>query len=415
MSKLFHDTIAGIRGVAGLPGVPLHVTACITDLLAQLDSDMHRLSAQATQDFPLPFHPMAGMRLPHTTFELVAPLTSTPLSSLWHVRQQIWPEPRPLWRPAVAKFIPLQGRSPDKRDALLKRIRREAKAAGYLINNPHVVELYQSCVICSANGEPIVVALVYEDHDCDLLAFAEQIKYVFPPRLLRHLMWQTCEACSYLHHPAIGLVHRDIKPANILIALGPGERTGKPSTGEIEGSHAGGGNIRGSNAKIADPGSIMELDPEAMDADLTHQGILGTLSYMSPEQIQGTTNPASDIYSLGAAWYHAVSGVTPFSSTGTSPTGSELFHMLQRGEFPPPLTSRTSAQQYLPEPIITLIDDMMIREATLRPSATECLLRLEDMALPRDPEESLAQTLIFEGHIGEVATDSTSTSSGKLP
>jgi len=48
MSTSFHETIAAIRGVASLPGVPPHVTTYINDLTAQLDSGVERISAQAT-------------------------------------------------------------------------------------------------------------------------------------------------------------------------------------------------------------------------------------------------------------------------------------------------------------------------------------------------------------------------------
>lgn len=98
-----------------------------------------------------------------------------------------------------------------------------------------------------------------------------------------HYVDQVLSALAFAH--ACGVVHRDIKPANILIAA--------------EGI-----------VKLTDFG----IARAASDRKLTHTGFaLGSLPYMSPEQIQSETVDArSDIYSLGVTCYEAITGIRPF-------------------------------------------------------------------------------------------------------
>ena len=98
-----------------------------------------------------------------------------------------------------------------------------------------------------------------------------------------HYMDQVLSALAFAH--ARGVVHRDIKPANILI-----------TTEQV--------------VKLTDFG----IARAAKDQKLTSTGFaLGSLPYMSPEQIQSETVDArSDIYSLGVTCYEAVTGARPF-------------------------------------------------------------------------------------------------------
>jgi serine/threonine-protein kinase len=93
---------------------------------------------------------------------------------------------------------------------------------------------------------------------------------------------------QYAH--ASGVVHRDIKPANVLVG-------------------------RGGEVKITDFGIAR---PDV--SDLTHEGqMLGSPSYMSPEQVRGReVGPSSDLFSLGVVLYAWLSGTKPFAADSVS-------------------------------------------------------------------------------------------------
>ena len=105
-----------------------------------------------------------------------------------------------------------------------------------------------------------------------------------------------------------GLIHRDVKPANILATLN---------------------NDLVTDVKISDFGSVFD-----QTSDRTQVFRVGSLAYMSPEQLDGSTLDArSDLYALAAVLYHLVAGRPPFDATSQMALMNQIYH----GE-PPPLT-----------------------------------------------------------------------------
>lgn len=110
-----------------------------------------------------------------------------------------------------------------------------------------------------------------------------------------HLVRQACRALGEAHQR--GIVHRDIKPDNVFVTEVAGERD---------------------FVKVLDFG-IAKIMMDATQ-NLTHEGmILGTPTYMSPEQAMGVdVDPRSDIYSLGGVLYFALTGSPPFADKDLS-------------------------------------------------------------------------------------------------
>jgi eukaryotic-like serine/threonine-protein kinase len=103
-----------------------------------------------------------------------------------------------------------------------------------------------------------------------------------------------------------GLIHRDVKPANILAVL--------------QGEHV-------IDVKISDFGSVLDTMSER-----TQVFRVGSLAYMSPEQLDGSTlDSRADQYSLAALLYHLVAGRPPFDAV----TQPALMHQIYNGEAPP--------------------------------------------------------------------------------
>src|SRR5262249_40898275 len=112
-----------------------------------------------------------------------------------------------------------------------------------------------------------------------------------------------------------GVVHRDLKPANILLAA---DAHGETQIREEETAETAPGSsirvpLRPSAAKITDFGLAKRLDEE--QARTRTGDVLGTPSYMAPEQAAGRTReigPGADISALGAILYEMLTGTPPF-------------------------------------------------------------------------------------------------------
>jgi serine/threonine protein kinase len=105
--------------------------------------------------------------------------------------------------------------------------------------------------------------------------------------LIVEIGFKCAMALGYVYRQ--GLIHRDVKPANLLAVLNNGTIT---------------------DVKISDFGSVLNLA-----SDVTQVYRVGSLAYMSPEQLDGGTLDArADMYSLGAVLYHMIAGRPPFDA-----------------------------------------------------------------------------------------------------
>ena len=156
------------------------------------------------------------------------------------------------------------------------RFLHEAKTIA-LLKHPHVVQVYE---FGSHEGRPFF-SLEYLEGG----SLADKLRGVpQPPAQAAQMVQALAHAMQAAHER--GIVHRDLKPANVLIAA-----DGAP--------------------KITDFGVAKQGD-SAMTAT---GDVLGTPSYMAPEQAEGKTKlvgPAADIYALGAILYELLTGRAPF-------------------------------------------------------------------------------------------------------
>jgi serine/threonine-protein kinase len=166
----------------------------------------------------------------------------------------------------------------DEREAVLNRFRQEAQAVGRLVH-PRIVQIYD--FIEDENAAYIIMELVHGKTLSQHLAAKEN----FGLREIAQIIAQTLDGIGYAHGQ--GVVHRDMKSANIMIN----------NDGRI---------------KINDFG-IARIE----SSTLTKVGdLIGTPSYMSPEQFSGEeVGGSSDLYSIGVIAYELLTGRKPFSGT----------------------------------------------------------------------------------------------------
>lgn len=177
------------------------------------------------------------------------------------------------------------------------------------------------------------------------------------------LMCQAASALNYAHQH--GIIHRDIKPDNMLLRA----------------QETGNGNDRSDTLKLTDFG----LARLAQDAFSTASGqLLGTPTYMSPEQFQGADpDERSDIYSLGVVLYEVATGYLPFEIK----TLSDAAYKHTSVEPPLPLMVRPDLPPQLGNIILRCLDKRPQNRFT---SAGELLTALQTVLLNLRPLPGLA-------------------------
>ena len=164
------------------------------------------------------------------------------------------------------------------------------------------------------------------------------------PRYAADLVATVARAAQFAHER--GIVHRDLKPANILLTRGGAPRIADFGLARLE------------EPMLGDDGSARESAPSSPPRVLTVTGaILGTPSYMAPEQADGrraAIGPCTDIYALGAILYEMLTGRPPFRGTGVL----ETLEMVRSGDPVPPI----QLQPRIPRDLDTICLKCLARE-----------------------------------------------------
>ncbi len=191
----------------------------------------------------------------------------------------------------------------------LRRFRHESQALGRL-QHSGIAQIYDAGTADTGYGpQPYFAMELVRGESLDRFAATHPMN----AQQKLALMARICEAVHHAHQR--GLIHRDLKPGNILI-----EETGQP--------------------KILDFGVARLTEAEAQLTVQTEVGqIVGTLAYMSPEQVTGDpleVDTRSDVYSLGVILYQLLTGQLPYTVSGRQIP--EAVHTIRESD-PAPLSS----------------------------------------------------------------------------
>jgi eukaryotic-like serine/threonine-protein kinase len=231
-------------------------------------------------------------------------------------------------------------------DSFVERFRRESQSAARL-NHPNIVSVYDF----GEDGEALFIVMEYVPGQ----TLSEIIRTHGPlaPGQAVAIAAEVAAGLEAAHRE--GIVHRDVKPANVLVT---------PD----------------GVAKIADFGIAHAGDAVS---DLTMPGtVIGTVTYLSPEQAQGlTVDPRSDVYSLGMVLYEMLTGTAPFR--GDNPVA--MAYKQQHDVLPAPSSVNPAVSRAL--------DATVARALSVDPAqrqASAATLRAELLAGGRGPSEAEA-------------------------
>jgi predicted Ser/Thr protein kinase/tetratricopeptide (TPR) repeat protein len=232
------------------------------------------------------------------------------------------------------------------KDDLMARFIREARAAGKLAH-PNIITVYD------VGKEKDITYIVMQYIEGQSLQALIDSGKRFSSQEIIEIMRPIGDSLDYAH--ANGIIHRDIKPGNIMI-----DRSGKPF--------------------LADFG-VARIETSTM----TQAGTtVGTLSYMSPEQIQGqTVDGRADIFALGVILYELLSGKKPFFGDNISTIVYKIVH-----EEPQRITE---VNQHLPRGY-----ELVIKKALAKNPEDRYQTCKEMVADLENSEKILEQTLAYE-------------------
>ncbi|MFI8179700.1 Stk1 family PASTA domain-containing Ser/Thr kinase [Actinacidiphila glaucinigra] len=226
----------------------------------------------------------------------------------------------------------------------VERFIREAKTVARL-DHPNVVQVYDQ----GTDGTYVYLAMEYIA-GCTLRDVLRD-RGALPARAALDILEPVLAALGAAHRA--GLVHRDMKPENVLIG----------DDGRV---------------KVADFGLVRIAGTHT---DTSTSGVLGTVSYMAPEQVENrTTDERTDVYACGVLLYEMLTGGKPHR--GRTPV--QVIHQLVNEDVPAP----SAASPGLPPQLDALVAEATARAAARRPAdAAELLRRLHAVRQGMTPEQ----------------------------
>src|SRR5262252_4028415 len=224
---------------------------------------------------------------------------------------------------------------------LHQRFLREARSAASL-RHPNVAAIYQFGGSPNGRHRYYAMALV----EGETLETRVRRDGPLNAKLVLEIAIQITRAL--MAAAAHGLIHRDLKPGNIMLA--PGD------TGELE-------------VKVIDFGLAKAISDAESEMDLTHGGFVGTPNFASPEQFESRpVDVRSDIYSLGATLWFALTGKTPFAGRNIDE--------IRRAQKSAALPTEQLKAAHVPPRLRSLLKSMLALEPAGRPGVRDLAARL---------------------------------------
>lgn len=224
---------------------------------------------------------------------------------------------------------------PSEREETLSRFQREAKAS-MILRHPHIVQVEDFIV------EDSQYYLVMEYLEGLTLKAFQQGELRLSGGDLLDILIQICDGLHFAHQQ--GVIHRDVKPDNLFITSDK-------------------------QAKIMDFGIARQNTSEHFLLTTQPGTMLGTLSYMSPEQLQDSAmvDPRTDIFSLGVVMYELFTGKLPFEGDSM---GQTVIRILTTTPKPP-----SELNPRVPPELQDIINKAMIKRRGQRYQTTQDLAR----------------------------------------
>ena len=240
-----------------------------------------------------------------------------------------------LRRPTAVKLL-----SGDGSELQLRRFEKEVQLTARL-THPNTISIYDY-------GRTPDGVFYYAMELLDGVTLEELVQLDGPQPAGRaiHVLRQVCAALKEAH--GIGLIHRDIKPANIYLC----RRGGVPDF-----------------VKVLDFGLVREVKNTGDVTKSNVDAVVGTPTYMSPEAIltPDRIDARADVYGLGCAAYHLVTGAPPFAGHNVVEICAQHLHS------PPPPPSQ---RRPVPDDLERVILACLAKDRGERPQSADALSRL---------------------------------------